>query len=96
MIEAPPERIILPTPISKPWLSRKVRKIDFAERDARNRQMGKLSEQFVYDIERYRLNLAGRDDLAQRVVWASQDIGDGLGSDILCSMRLTILNKCWK
>ena len=60
-----------------------MRKIDFAERDARNRQMGKLSEQFVYDIERYRLKMAGRDDLAQRVVWASQDIGDGLGFDIL-------------
>jgi hypothetical protein len=83
LIEAPPERIILPTTTSKPWLSRKVRKIDFAERDARNRQLGKLSEQFVYDIERYRLKMAGRDDLAQRVVWASQDIGDGLGFDIL-------------
>jgi hypothetical protein len=32
---------------------------------------------------RYRLNAAGRDDLAQRVVWASRDIGDGLGFDIL-------------
>ena len=83
LIEAPPERIILPTTTSKPWLSRKVRKIDFAERDARNRQMGKLSEQFVCDLERYRLKMAGRDDLAQRVVWASQDIGDGLGFDIL-------------
>jgi hypothetical protein len=26
---------------------------------------------------------AGRDDLARRVVWASRDIGDGLGFDIL-------------
>ena len=25
----------------------------------------------------------GRDDLAGRVVWASQDLGDGLGFDIL-------------
>jgi len=31
----------------------------------------------------YRLIAAGRDDLAQKVVWASQDIGDGLGFDIL-------------
>ena len=83
LIEAPPERIIRPTTTSKPWLSRKVRKIDFAERDARNRQMAKLSEQFVCDLEKYRLKMAGRDDLAQRVVWASQDIGDGLGFDIL-------------
>ena len=57
----------------KPWLSRKTRKIDFAERDAANRQLGKLGEQFVYDLERYRLTSAGRDDLAQR----------GVGFDIL-------------
>ena len=37
----------------------------------------------MFELERYRLGTAGRDDLAQRVVWASQDIGDGLGFDIL-------------
>lgn len=83
IIEAPPEKIISPSATNKPWLSRKARKIDFAERDAANRQLGKLGEQFVYDLERYRLNAAGRDDLAQKVVWASQEIGDGLGFDIL-------------
>lgn len=83
LIEAPPERIVLPTSTSKPWLSRKARKIDFAERDARNRQLGKIGEQFVFDMERYRLTIAGRDDLAQKVLWASKDIGDGLGFDIL-------------
>lgn len=83
IIEAPPEKIITPTTTSKPWLSRKGRKIDFAERDAANRQLGKLGEQFVYDLERYRLKSAGRDDLAQRVEWTSQTIGDGLGFDII-------------
>jgi hypothetical protein len=83
IIEDPPEKTIAPTTTSKPWLSRKVRKIDFVERDAANRHLAKLGEQFVFDLERYRLKNAGRDDLAQRVVWASQDIGDGLGFDIL-------------
>jgi hypothetical protein len=83
VIEDPPEKIFAPTATAKPWLSRKARKVDFAERDAANRQLGKLGEQFVFDLERYRLNLAGRDDLAQKVVWASQDIGDGLGFDII-------------
>lgn len=83
IIEAPPEKIISPSATNKPWLSRKARKIDFAERDAANRQLGKLGEQFVYDLERYRLKAAGRDDLAQKVVWASRVIGDGLGFDIL-------------
>jgi hypothetical protein len=27
--------------------------------------------------------MAGRDDLAQNVVWASRDIGDGVGFDII-------------
>ena len=83
VIEDPPEKIFAPSVFGKPWLSRKARKIDFAERDAANRQLGKLGEQFVFELERYRLLLAGRDDLAQKVVWASQDIGDGLGFDII-------------
>lgn len=83
IIEDPPEKTLAPANTSKPWLSRKARKIDFAERDAANRHLAKLGEQFVFDIERYRLKAAGRDDLAKRVLWASRDIGDGLGFDIL-------------
>lgn len=83
VIEDPPEKIFVPTAVGKPWLSRKCRKVDFAERDAANRQLGSLGEQFVFDLERYRLNQAGRDDLAKKVVWASREIGDGLGFDII-------------
>lgn len=83
VIEDPPERIVAPSATKKTWLTRKARKIDFAELDAANRQLGKLGEQFAFELERYRLLLAGRDDLAQKVVWASQDIGDGLGFDII-------------
>ena len=83
IIEDPPDRTVAPTATNKPWLSRKGRRIDFAERDAANRHLGKLGEQFVLDVERYRLKAVGRDDLARRVVWASQDLGDGLGFDIL-------------
>ena len=83
IFEDPPEKTAAPKTTSKPWLSRKARRIDFAERDAANRHLGKLGEQFVFDLERYRLKTVGRDDLAQRVVWAARDIGDGLGFDIL-------------
>ena len=83
VIEDPPERVFAPKESSQPWMSRKVRRIDFVERDAANHQLGKLGEQFVFDLERYRLIQAGRDDLAQKVVWASRDIGDGLGFDII-------------
>ncbi|MEZ5951171.1 MAG: DUF3883 domain-containing protein [Planctomycetaceae bacterium] len=83
IIEAPPEKTYAPTGTSKPWITRKARKIDFAEIDANNRRLGRLGEEFVFTLEKQRLLLAGRDDLARKVVWASQDIGDGLGFDII-------------
>jgi hypothetical protein len=67
----------------KPWVSRRGQRIDFAEKDAANRKLGKLAEEFVYALERHRLKEAGRDDLASRVQWVAQAIGDGLGFDIL-------------
>lgn len=83
VIEEPPEKIFAPSAIAKPWVTRKARRIDFAELDAANRRLGKLGEEFVLELEKYRLLLAGRDDLAQKVVWASRGIGDGLGFDII-------------
>lgn len=83
IIVGPPEKITPPKPLGKPWLSRKTRLIDFAERDARNKKLGAMAEEFVYDLERFRLKQAGRDDLALKVLWASKEIGDGLGFDIL-------------
>jgi hypothetical protein len=83
IIVDPPEKIIAPTRTDKPWLSRRGQKIDFAERDAANRRLAKLGEEFVFNLERHRLREEGRDDLASKVQWVSQTIGDGLGFDIL-------------
>jgi hypothetical protein len=83
IIEDPPDEIIGPKEAGKPWLSRKGRKIDFAQRDAQNHQLAKLGEEFVVRLERHRLLLAGRDDLAQKVLWVAVEIGDGLGFDVL-------------
>ncbi len=80
---AQPEKIIAPSHTNKLWLSRKGQRIDFAEKDAANRRLAKLGEEFVYNVERHRLNHAGRDDLALKVQWVAQTIGDGLGFDIL-------------
>jgi hypothetical protein len=77
VIEDPPDKTIAPKAASKTWLSRKARRIDFAERDALNLHLAKLGEQFVFDLERYRLTAAGRDDLAQRVIWALGLIHEG-------------------
>jgi hypothetical protein len=75
--------MIGPNELGKPWLSRKGRRIDFAERDALNRLLAKLGEQFVVLLERHRLRSVGRDDLAQKVEWVAETLGDGLGFDVL-------------
>ena len=85
IVEDPPDAIpnTAPAEPDKPWRSRKGRRIDFAERDARNRHLGRLGEEFVVRLERHRLATAGRDDLAARVRWAADELGDGLGFDVL-------------
>jgi len=81
--EQPPKQIIVPLAESKPWLSRKGQRIDFAARDARNRQLGALGEEWVVAVERERLRTTQRPDLAERVDHVSRSIGDGLGFDVL-------------
>lgn len=63
-------------------LRRLVRKFDPAERDARNRKLGKQGEQLVFIHEQQRLRTAERDDLARKVEWTSEVRGDGSGYDI--------------
>lgn len=83
LFELPPERILGPDGSSKPWITRRPRKIDFAKRDEENRHLGRLGEQFSLEAERRRLLQAGRDDLAEKVEWIAQTVGDGLGFDLL-------------
>lgn len=63
-------------------LERLVRKFDPAERDARNRRLGKRGEEMIFNRERQQLISMGRDDLASRVEWTSEERGDGAGYDI--------------
>ena len=65
------------------YLERLVRKFDPASRDARNRALGKKGEALVFESERRRLALAGRDDLARKVRWVAEEDGDGAGYDVL-------------
>lgn len=65
-----------------PAVRRLVGKFDPAERDARNRELGKAGEKFVVAFKRDRLRRAGREDLANDVRWISDLDGDGYGYDI--------------
>ncbi|WP_050995708.1 MULTISPECIES: DUF3883 domain-containing protein [Bradyrhizobium] len=65
-----------------PAIRQLVGKFDPAERDARNRSLGKAGEKFVVEFERIRLRRAGREDLADNVRWVSDLDGDGYGYDV--------------
>jgi hypothetical protein len=62
--------------------SRVARMVDFHEREARNRSLGLAGEEAVVDLERRRLAVAGKDDLAKEVRHVSVLDGDGLGYDV--------------
>lgn len=57
-------------------------RFDVAERDTRNRALGRAGEERILSHERSSLAAAGRDDLARRVRWVSDEDGDGAGYDI--------------
>ena len=61
----------------------RTRKIDFSEREQRNRTVGSAGEQFVIGFEKWRLGESGRSDLIPLIEWVSQKRGDGAGYDIL-------------
>lgn len=58
------------------------RKFDVAGRDERNRALGRAGEERALMHERFTLRSVGRDDLARRVRWVSEEDGDGTGYDI--------------
>lgn len=58
------------------------RRYNVAERDARNRALGRAGEQLALEHERQSLVTAGRSDLARKVLWISDEEGDGSGFDI--------------
>ena len=57
-------------------------RFDAAGRDERNRALGRAGEKLALAHERAALTGAGRNDLAGRVRWVSEEEGDGAGYDI--------------
>ncbi len=57
-------------------------RFDVAERDERNRILGRAGEERVLAHERSALKSAGCDDLARKVRWVSKEEGDDAGYDI--------------
>src|SRR5690606_21402220 len=72
--QPPPQELEQTLPIA--------RKVDVRSRDERNRGLGRAGEERVLAHERATLKSAGRDDVARKVRWVSEEAGDGAGYDI--------------
>jgi hypothetical protein len=82
-IGPPPTHSNAPPPDELEQMTAIARRYDVAERDARNRALGRAGEERVLAHERASLLAAGRSDLADRIRWVSHVDGDGAGYDIL-------------
>jgi len=78
----PPTLSNQPSPQELEQMLHIARKFDVAGRDERNRALGRAGEERVLVHERTVLRSAGRDDLARKVRWVSEEDGDGAGYDI--------------
>jgi len=58
-------------------------KINYVEREIRNSKLGEAGEKWVIEFEKDKLIKLGLSNLAEKVVWASSEIGDGLGYDVI-------------
>lgn len=81
-IGPPPTQRNEPPPVDAEFMAAIGRKYDVAERDARNRSLGKAGERLVLEHEINSLKRAEREDLAHRVRWTADIDGDGFGYDI--------------
>ena len=81
-IGPPPTQSNTPPPDELEQMTAIARKYDAAERDARNRSLGRAGEERVLAHEHASLLAAGRTDLAERIRWVSHLDGDGAGFDI--------------
>lgn len=81
-IGPPPTRANTPPPAELEQMLGIAMKFDVAERDARNRALGRAGEERVLIHERGTLATAGCHDLVRKVRWVSEEDGDGAGFDI--------------
>jgi hypothetical protein len=80
-VDEPPPLLPIAPPTED--MARLIRKFNPVERDFRNRKLGREGEELVFHFERQRLQRLNRPDLAKKVQWISEELGDGAGYDIL-------------
>jgi hypothetical protein len=80
VLVAPPKVEAMP-PLKR--RARLPRKLDYASREELNRKLGHNGESWAVEFETARLVDDGRPDLAAKIDWISNRLGDGTGYDIL-------------
>lgn len=76
----PPKLEAVAMPIRRP---RFPKKLDYAIREELNRKLGYNGESWTVAFESHRLAEIGRPDLASKIDWISDRVGDGMGYDIM-------------
>ncbi|MFC0774272.1 DUF3883 domain-containing protein [Terrimonas alba] len=80
-------KVVDSKPVKQKYVEREPKfipiKTNYLEKEQHNRSLGEKGESFVIDYEKWRLNKAGKENLADKVEWISQKYGDGTGFDIL-------------
>ncbi len=84
-IDPPPTLSNRPPPKELDQMLHIARKFDVAGRDERNQALARAGEERVLSHEQATLKAAGRDDLARKVRWVSEEHGDGAGNDDISS-----------
>lgn len=81
LIVEPPKTNLLEEP--KPIYNRNPIKINYLEKEQKNKTLGELGEELVIQFEKWNLIKIGKEKLADRIEWISKERGDGAGFDIL-------------
>jgi len=79
----PPAPVVPRNTTREPPARRPLFTLNYLEREARNRSLGRAGEEFVVNFERARLIRAGREALANKIEHTARMQGDGAGFDIL-------------
>lgn len=83
------EQLVFDLPIigkvsdSEPIYNRNPIKINYLEREQRNRNLGASGEELVIEYEKWDLIRNGKKKFADQIRWISKEEGDGAGFDIL-------------
>lgn len=88
-VNVPYDKLIVDAPAigevkeaSKPYFRNPI-KVNYIEKEQKNRKLGEKGEELVLDYEKWELRRIGKDNLADSIRWIAKEEGDGAGFDIL-------------